>query len=200
MDDKTRELRDIFVDVAGEETVTEPQAEARGSLADEDEEHVAERLEGVIARMRGRYEFDSGFGEDSLYAVVRYFYDEESDETIAAVLDATPQEVFVARTDLHLLREEDIEAPFDLDELRELLDAGYTLDEIAAELDADESTVRRYRRVVHTRRESRRVNGRFRDEFEEILTDVDLGTRLTEDVRETGLEDATDGMETDVSF
>lgn len=200
MDNKTRELRDIFVDVAGDETVTERQAEARGSLANEDAERVAERIEGVIERMRERYEFDSDLPIESLCAVVRRFYDGESDGEIAEVLDVTRHEVFLARTDLHLLRESDTDAPFAFDELRELLDADYTVAESATILDVAESTVRRYRRIVHTQRESRQVNGRFRDEFEELLTDADLGTRMTEDVHQTGLEDATDGMETDVSF
>ena len=199
MDEKTRELRDIFVDVADDETVTEPQAEARGSLTDEDD-RITERLETVIARMRDRYEFDSDFGDDDLHTVVRRFYDGDGDGAIAAVLDSTRHAVFLARTDLHLLRESDSDAPFDLDELRDLLDAECTVSETAAVLDAAESTVRRYRRIVRTERESRQANGRFRDEFEEILTDVDLEGPMTDDVRETGLEDATDGMETDVSF
>jgi len=200
MDEKTEELRDIFVDVAGEETVTESQAEARGSLIDEDDEQVAARLEGVLERMGERYEFDADLDEEALYAVVRRFHEGKDDAAIADALDTDREEVFLARTDLHLLREADLEAPFDLDELRELLDAEYTLSEMATVLDAEEQTVGRYRRVINTQRESRQVNGRFRDEFEEILTDADLGTRMTADVRETGLEDATDGMETDVSF
>jgi len=200
MDEKTQELRDIFVDVAGDETVTERQAEARGSLTGEDAERVAERIEDVISRMKERYEFDSDLSIESLCGVVQRFYDGEGDDEIADGLDTPPHEVFLARTDLHLLRESDTDAPFAFDELRELLDADYTVAESATVLDAAESTVRRYRRIVHTQRESRQVNGRFRDEFEELLTDADLGARMTEDVRQTGLEDATDGMETDVSF
>lgn len=200
MDEKTQELRDIFVDVAGDSTVTERQAEARGSLAGEDDERIAERLESVISRMKDRYEFNSDLTDEGLCAVVKRFFDGESDGEIAEGLDVTRREVFAARTDLHLLREGDTDAPFDLDELRELIDAEYSIPEAATVLDAAESTVRRYSRVIATQRESRQVNGRFRDEFEEILTDADLGTRMTEDVRQTGLEDATDGMETDVSF
>lgn len=200
MDEKTEELRDIFVDVAGEETVTEPQAEARGSLIDEDDEQVATRLEEVLERIGERYAFESDLDEEALYAVLRRFYEGESDAAIAESLDVENEEVFLARTDLHLLRETDVDPPFAFEELRELLDAEYTDSEMAAVLDAEEETVERYRRVLRTQRESRQVNGRFRDEFEEILTDANLGTRMTEDVRETGLEDATDGMETDVSF
>jgi hypothetical protein len=200
MDEKTEKLRDIFVDVAGDETVTESQAEARGSLIEEDDEAIAARLEDVLERMQERYGFDSDLDEEALYAVVRRFYEGEDDATIAEALDIDEEAVFLARTDLHLLREADVDPPFAFEELRELLDAEYTVSEMAAVLDADEPAVQRYRRVLETQRESRQVNGRFRDEFEEILTDADLGTRMTEDVRETGLEDATDGMETDISF
>lgn len=200
MDEKTQELRDLFVEVTEESTVTERQDEARGSLTGEDDNRVAQRLESVITRMRDRYEFRTDLPDESLCRLVRRFYDEQSDGTIADVLGVTRHEVFTARMNLHLLRESDTHGPFDLDELRELLEAEYTDGEAATVLDAAESTVRRYRRVLQTRQEIRQTSGRFRDEFDEILTDADLGARMTEDVRETGLEDATEGMETDVSF
>jgi len=47
MDEKTEELRDIFVDVAGEDTVTERQEAGHGSLLS-DEDGVEERLLAVI--------------------------------------------------------------------------------------------------------------------------------------------------------
>jgi hypothetical protein len=62
------------------------------------------------------------------------------------------------------------------------------------------STVRKYRTVVAVRDEIRRVNGRFTDEFAELLTDADLEEGLTDDVKEDGLNEATEGMETNVSF
>lgn len=200
MDEKTQELRDIFVEVTEESTVTERQDEARGSLTEDDERRVAERLEDVIGRMRGRYEFETDLPDEALRRLVRRFYDEASDGEIADALDVSRRDVFDARTDLHLLRDSDTAAPFDLEELRDLLDAEYTDGEAATVLDTDESTIGRYRQVIRTRQEIRQTSGRFRDEFDEILTDADLGARMTEDVRETGLEDATEGMETDVSF
>jgi len=63
-----------------------------------------------------------------------------------------------------------------------------------------ESTVRRYRRVVETQQERQIVNDRFRDEFETVLQDRDLSDRMTEDMQKDGLDDATEGMETNVSF
>ena len=54
MDEKTEQLRDIFMDVAEEGTVTESQAAGRGSLTDADETACTRGWGGVTARMRER--------------------------------------------------------------------------------------------------------------------------------------------------
>jgi len=105
-----------------------------------------------------------------------------------------------ARLDLHLVTDRDLNASFDLDALREAMDADRSTAAIAEELDVSETTVRRYRRVVETQRARRTVGDRYRAEFDHLLSDRDLEERLTEELRETGLEDATEGMETNVSF
>jgi DNA-binding CsgD family transcriptional regulator len=200
MDEKTEELRDIFMDVTDESTVTESQEESHGSLSSE--AAIDERLEDVVGRMRDRYDFGTTLSDEDLVTVVRRFYAGDSDAEIARELgDASlGKTVARARIDLHLLRDADTEAPFDVDTLRELLDADASTAECADELDASESTVRRYRRVVEVEQERRTVNDRFRNEFENILQDGDLSDRLTEGVQEDGLDDATEGMETNVSF
>ncbi|MFC7081967.1 conditioned medium-induced protein 4 [Halorussus caseinilyticus] len=200
MDEKTEELRDIFMDVTDESTVTEQQEETHGSLSSETA--VEERLEEVVGRMRERYDFGTTFSDEELVTVVRGFYAGDSDAEIARSLgDASlGKTVARARIDLHLLREDDSDAPFDVDDLRELLDAGASAAECADELDVSESTVRRYRRVVETQQERRTVNDQFRNEFENVLQDRELSDRMTEGVQEDGLDDATEGMETNVSF
>jgi DNA-binding CsgD family transcriptional regulator len=200
MDEKTEELRDIFMDVTDESTVTESQEESHGSLSSE--AAIDERLEDVVGRMRDRYDFGTTLSDEDLVTVVRRFYAGDSDAEIARELgDASlGKTVARARIDLHLLRDADTEAPFDVDTLRELLDADASTAECADELDASEPTVRRYRRVVEVEQERRTVNDRFRNEFENILQDGDLSDRLTEGVQEDGLDDATEGMETNVSF
>ena len=53
MDEKTAELRDIFIEATGSDTVTEQQSESRGSLADvDDPEATVDRLasEGIVVR------------------------------------------------------------------------------------------------------------------------------------------------------
>jgi len=199
MDEKTEELRDIFIDVTDEETVTESQEETPGSLTDE-AEGKREQLAGVIGRMRDRYEFGTDLDDAALADLVELFYDGESDAAIARELDASRKTVFRARLDLHLVRDRDTDAPFDLAALRERLPEEPSTADLAATFDVSESTVRRYRRVVRAQNESRGANDRYRDEFDRLLADGDLTGGLTEDVQEDGLDDATEGMETDVDF
>jgi hypothetical protein len=70
----------------------------------------------------------------------------------------------------------------------------------AADAEIDRETVARYRRVAEADVESIRASDRFRDEFEELLTDAELSARLARDAREDGLQEATEDIETDVSL
>lgn len=200
MDDKTEHLRDIFLDVAGEETVTEEQEEARGSLADE--ASTDDRLRSVIERMRDRYEFRTSLSDGDLVTVVKGFFAGKNDTEIAADLgdESLSKTISRARIDLHLVTDRDLDAPFDLDRLQDDLASDRPMTEIADDLDVSESTVRRYRHIVEVQNERRLVGDRFYDEFAMIAEDRDLGERLTSEVKETGLEEATEGMETNVSF
>ena len=200
MDEKTEELRDIFIEVTDEDTVTESQEETPGSLASD--EDVEARLRETIADMRENLEFSTTLSDDDLVTVVRGFYAGDSDAEIARSLgDASlSKTVNRARIDLHLLTDDDRDAPFPLETLREELDHGRSVTDIADRLDVSESTVRRYRRIVAAEMERRRVNDRYRDEFENVLQDREIAERLTANVQEDGLDDATGGMETDVSF
>ncbi|ELY78761.1 hypothetical protein [Natrinema pallidum] len=196
MNDKTEELRDIFTDVTdGEETVTESQENTRGSL-ERDERSDADRLESVVQQMRERYEFETELSDDELIRVAKAFYDGTSDAEIADELGVEAAEVFEARLSLHLVGEDDADE-VDLAAIRDREEDDTTL---AAEYDVSEARIRRYRRVADAKDQSRAANDRYRDEFDSILADADLSERMTSDLREDGLEDATEGMETDVEF
>ena len=200
MNEKTEELRNLFMDITDESEVTERQEEGRGSLSSD--AHVDERLAQIVGAMRERYSFSTTLSDEELVAVISGFYDGDSDAEIARDLGdaALAKTVTRARFDLHLLRDSDLDAPFDLTALREL-NAHDVDDETAAdELDADVTDVRRFRRVVETQDEIRRINDRYRDDFENVLHDRELSDRMTRDIQQDGLEDATDGMETNVSF
>ncbi|OVE83694.1 conditioned medium-induced protein 4 [Natronolimnobius baerhuensis] len=196
MNEKTEELRDIFTTVTdGEATVTQSQEDTRGSL-ERDDQTDEERLENVITQMRERYEFDTPLSTDELITVAESFYDDESDAEIAADLGVEPDDIFEARMSLHLVSEDDADE-VDLAAIRNREEDNATL---AAEYDVSEARIRRYRRVAAAEDESRTANDRYRDEFDSILADADLSAQMTTDVREDGLEDATEGMETDVDF
>lgn len=196
MNEKTAELRDIFMDVTDDDTITEEQVETKGSLT-ENEREIKTKLRATIERMRGQLSFDTDFSIDEYETIVRGFYDEAGDTSLADRIGRDRDTVVRARHDLHLVRE--AETAFDADAFRRLSTDGRTDEAIADHLDIPESAVSDYRRVVETEDEIRRVNSRYTGEFEELLTDADLEEH-TDDVTETGLEDATEGMETNVSM
>jgi transposase-like protein len=199
MDEKTEELRDIFQDVTDSDTVTESQEESRGSLTDQGGD-VTERLESVVSSLQEHYEFDTDLSDDDYRRLLRSFYDGATDADLADELDVSRETVFRARMDLHCFRERDTDAPFDLDALRDRLDEAVTMNALADAFDVSPSTLRRYRRVLAAKDEARRANHRYQDEYETILADSDLSGRLTQDVAEDGLDEATEGMEVDVDF
>jgi hypothetical protein len=198
MDEKTEELRDIFIDATGADTVTERQEESRGSLTAD--ERADERVPELVRTMREEYAFTTDLDDEALERVVRGFHDDEDDQAVADGLDADPETVFAARMDLHLVSDADREAPFDLSELRVMVVGGAPLDERVATLDADEPTVRRLSRVVEADLRSTRANDRFRDEFAELLTDSELSESYAESTHEDGLREAAEDIETDVSL
>jgi len=200
MDEKTEQLRDIFMDVAGEETVTERQEAGRGSLTDTDDGDIDNRLAEVIEEIRQRHGFENNCETATLVRIVRGFYEGEDDETLASELDLDPETVWIARMDLHLVAESDTDAPFELAALRDLLVEDADQETIIAELGAGEETIDQYRRVAAAQNRARRVSQRYRTAFEEILTDADLSVRHTAGVQEDGLKEATEDMEVDVSF
>ncbi len=196
MNEKTEELRDIFTEVTdGEATVTESQEDTRGSL-EQDERTVEERLENVITQLRDRYEFETPLADDQLIALAKAFYEDKTDAEIADELGVTENEIFETRLSMHLIAEDDADE-VDLVAIRDRDEDDATL---AAEYDVSEAQIRRSRKVASATAESRAANDRYRDEFDSILADADLTDRMASDVREDGLEDATDGMETDVEF
>ncbi|MFA9515771.1 hypothetical protein ACERIT_00885 [Halopenitus sp. H-Gu1] len=215
MDEKTAELRDIFLDATGSETVTEDQETDRGSLTGRDDSTVSKRLSELIATMRDRYSFSTSLPEAAYERVVRAHFEGTDDATIAEDLATVPEssdgeldaersisaeDVFRVRMDLHLVSDADREFPVDPDVLKRLVLAGTPTEELAAELEIDLETARRCRRIVEADVESTRANHRFRDEFRELLTDADLEGSLAADAQEDGLKEAAEDIETNVSF
>ncbi|MBX0286676.1 conditioned medium-induced protein 4 [Haloarcula salinisoli] len=196
MDEKTEQLRDIFMDVSSEESVTESQAAGRGSLTDTDEATVEERLGETVARMRDRYDFRTDLDDPALVGLVRGFYAGQEDAALAEELGVDASTVREARLDLHLLRETDDDAEFDTAAFRKrVVGGGATDDELAAAFDIDTERAARYRRVVEAQAAARGVSHRFTSEFEDALTEAGLATQMTAGLRETGLDEATEDID-----
>ncbi len=205
MDEKTEELRDLFVDATGSETVTEQQEESPGSLTDRDDDAVTERIADLIAAMRDRYEFEAGLNDTAYRRVVTGFFDDEDDTTIAtAVADGTgevdPAVVRAARFDLHLVDDDDRDAPVEYGVLKRAAAADRSLEAVADDLDTDPEAIEPYVAAASADLASTRANDRFRDEFRALLTDVDIEESHATAAREDGLREATEDIETDVSL
>jgi len=151
---KAEELRDIFVDVTDEETVTEEKEEERGTLPGEEE--IDDEINEIVEEMRDEYGFETSLDDDEVVRVVRLYHDGASDAEMARELgdDSLDKTVRRARVGLHLFRDSDFDAPFDIERLEELLDEDFTNSETADELGVSASTVRSYRRAVEARRRS----------------------------------------------
>ncbi|MES3516227.1 MAG: conditioned medium-induced protein 4 [Natronomonas sp.] len=198
MDDRTAELRDVFLSVTDEEAVTEQQTEGRGSLVADRE--VETQLRAVIEEMQEQFSFSTTLSEDELLCVVEGFFEGTTDSELAERLGVSRRTVFRARMDLHLVRDRDAEAPFALSDLRELLLSDASAASAAEELDVSESTVRRYARVLRAHDDARRVSDRFYSAFADAFVEAGLDDSLTADVTRDGLDDATAGMENNLSF
>ncbi|RAW47075.1 hypothetical protein DQW50_01465 [Halorubrum sp. 48-1-W] len=215
MDEKTEELRDLFVDATGSEAVTERQEAARGSLVDRDADAVEARVAELVATMRERYGFDSGLAgadvddtglaDEAYDRVVFGFFDGEDDETIADALGGAgagvdARTVRDARLDLHLVADADRDTPFEYTALKRQLAAGREIEAVASALDVDVDVVNEFVPVARADLASTRVNDRFRDEFRDLLTDADMEASHAATAREDGLREATEDIETDVSL
>lgn len=199
MDEKTEELRDLFVDVAGTDTVTAGQEADRGTLADVDEETVERKLSAIVARMREAFAFEADLDDEQRVRLVRAFYRGEDDETLSDQFSSDVETIRAARLELHLFRESDTEGPVEWERLRASLESEDD-DTVAAELALEATDVRHYRRVLAAREEARRVSHRYRSAFRDVIPDADLADRLTEGVTDDGLGEAAADIETDVSF
>ncbi|ERH09026.1 MAG: hypothetical protein J07HX64_00778 [halophilic archaeon J07HX64] len=202
MDEKTEQLRDIFMDVADGETVTETQQDAHGSLAT-DEGSVDAQLQSVLERLHGKFDLQSSLEDDQLCQLVRAFYAGEDDDAIAGSIGCTSEAVFRTRMDLHLVRDDEVPN----EELETAIraedpefDGDVPVDRLAAEFDADRNRIERAAAAVAAVDRSRRVSQRFRTAFEEVLTDADLSVQFTAEAHEDGLEDATEGAEVGVEL
>ncbi len=200
MDEKTKQLRELFMDVAGDTTITESQAAGRGTLQTATD--VDSKLRAVIALLLDSYDVRTSIPIDDLVVVVKRFYEGATDAEIATELEVSvsPKTVSRARINLHLITDDDKHPSFDYAAFREDVLSGMPVDALAEAYDVSATTVSWYKLIVETEQERRLVGDRYRDEFARLLDDRDLSAQLTKEIRESGLRDATEDIETNVSF
>ena len=193
-------LREIFMDVSqGAETTTETQKEQRGRW----QPRVSGDTEGIretIEEMRDRYDLRTKLSDDQLVTLVQAFFEEHNDSQIArrigdASLDKT---VMRARLGLHLFRECDDQASFDVGGLRECLKTENSTAECAQRIGIAKSTIGRYRRVFDAKAEAERVDNQYFKRFEQYCHgDTGDGDFTPLRIEEDGLSDAVDGAGAD---
>ena len=165
-------LRDIYLDVAEDvESTTEQQHEQRGSWRPSATTNT--RISDTIAEMEDRYGLQTQLSDEQLLTLVKAFFDGESDTGIArqlgdASLDKT---VTRARLGLHLFRESDTTADFDIDALRECFAADNSGAECARRLDIGKSTANRYRRVFEAKDQAGHVDNEYYERFRRYCRD-----------------------------
>jgi hypothetical protein len=190
--EKTEQLREIFLDVADDSTVTESQEETPGTLGDNS--GPTEALRPIIREMMQKYGFQTSLETDELATLVHLFYEEYSDTAIARKLGNASRDKTVtrARIHLHLLRETDFDAPFDLDQLRNLREEEETSTKTIAEtLNVSKSTVGRYCRLLDAEQATAAVDHRYQQQFEAAIADSDPDRSIRESL-DSGLDDALD--------
>ncbi|MDY7081277.1 MAG: conditioned medium-induced protein 4, partial [Halobacteria archaeon] len=117
-EEKTEELRDLFMEVTDESTVTEEKEETRGTLKDKEE--IDEEIGEVVDEMVEEYGINTKLDHDELVKIVRGFHEGDSDTEIADELGdkSLNKTVGRVRVKLHLFRDSDSDAPFELELFR----------------------------------------------------------------------------------
>ncbi|WP_227777712.1 response regulator receiver protein [Haladaptatus pallidirubidus] len=189
--EKTDRLRKIFMEVADDPTVTESQHESHGTL--HHSSASTDTLADIIREMQADYGFQTSLSTDELVQLVQLYYEDYSDTAIARELGNPSRDKTVtrARIHLHLFRETDFEAPFDLDQLRNQLQSDTSPSEIAETVGVSTSTIRRYRRILDAEQTAQENEYRYQQRFETVLDESDESHSIRESI-ESGLDDALD--------
>ena len=199
---KVEQLTDIFHDITGESSTTERQHEDRWASvsADNSDVDADNTIQSIIREMTDKYEIQTSLDEVELVTLVQQYHAGKSDTEIARALGSSSRDKTVARAriSLHLFRDTDFDAPFELSQLRELLDQDAPTAEIADTLSMSKSTIRAYVRVLTAETEAERASHEYQSRFEQILTDTETDSDDTDQFSETvsptayasGLEDA----------
>lgn len=201
--EKVEQLTDIFHDITGESSTTEHQQEDRWTSVSTDSSDTDDTIQNIIGEMSDEYGIQTSLDKDELVTLVRQYHAGKSDTEIARALGSSNRDKTVARAriSLHLFRDTDFDAPFELSQLRELREQDTSTAEIADTLSASKSTVRSYTHVLAAETEAEQISHEYQQRFEKVLdkpttsNDELFSETLSPSARASGLEDAISGQE-----
>ena len=197
------ELTAIYMDVSkGDTTTTERQEDQRGRW--NSNTNTDQQIRSTIEEMHERYDLSTQLPTDQLVALVKAFFEGKGDTAIARRLgdSSLDRTVTRARLGLHLFRERDTTADFDLETLSECFKTGNSGTECARQLDIAASTANQYRRILNAQQEAERVENTYYERFRRLCSadgtteDEDLDAEFEPDF-DNGLADAVAGAGAD---
>ena len=197
------ELTAIYMDVSkGDTTTTERQEDQRGRWTSNT--NTDQQIRSTIEEMHERYDLNTQLSTDQLMTLVKAFFESEGDTEIARRLgdSSLDKTVTRARLGLHLFRERDTTADFDLEALSECFEAGNSGAECARQLNIAASTANQYRRILSAQQEAKRVENTYYERFQRLCSaggmaeDEDPDAEFESDF-DDGLADAVAGAGAD---
>lgn len=201
MDKETQQLRDLFVDVTNEDTVTESQDPTGTAPRVTPDTAPSDDLATVIMDIQDETGFTTQLTTDELVTLVTEYFAGASDYEIAEILGDTNRDKVVtrARINLHLFRDRDFDAPFDLAEFETQIENGLSIPDCAEQLGISRSTAWQYYRRLNLRAEAAANDHDYSQRLQHAApttTDTDASESATLDdpsLTHADLADAIDG-------
>lgn len=197
MNQRKKELLDLFTDITNKTTIVEPMRKIHGTLRDRE---AIEREVALIMRdILDQGHFKTKLTPRHLAQLVCAYYDGKNDTEIARVLgdEKLSKSVARARVRLKLFRDLDFKMPFERARMEDLLDSGNTMKEISEELGISPSTLREYRHVIEQERDP--TLDPYLERIRDVMEDRDLTESMTGGLNNDGLAEAIDITEAELA-
>ncbi len=191
------QLLQLFSNITSKTKIVEPMKKIHGSLRDRDA--VEREIALVMREVLDQGFFKTKLKPLQLAKLVSDFYVGRNDTEIARDLgdEKLSKTVARARIRLKLFRELDFKMPFDKQELRDMLEAGLNMKEIAERLNVSPSTLREYRHVLE--QEEDHTLDVYLERIKDIMEDRDLTEQMTHSATNDGLGEAIDITEAELA-
>lgn len=177
-------FKDVL-DNLDETTVKEEKEEVRGSLS------IEEKIGNIIGDIKEKEGLETDLKKEKLTEIIKLYFEGKDDKEISKETGIEESKIRKNRSNLYLPRDKDLDkSPIDKEKLEDLDELSKS--KIREEFDLDEETTRFYYKIIKAEDKP------YKERFEEALSDEFIAERMTSEVKEKGLEDATEDMEIDV--